>query len=126
LVLAFVAEHVGGKLLDRAARQGYIFVAGPEQERTTRRAFVEAAGNALREVCDESAAPVDEEANKALAEHLAAWLTEPPVAEMLFRAACVNAPPTCISWQSISSGRTSTPPASPLTWRPSSKPSCRS
>jgi hypothetical protein len=89
----FVGTYVGGKLLDWAIPRDIEILAGTEKERATRRAFQEAAIEALKVACDESVAPVDEESAEALAEHLATSLTDPYVAEMLFRAANANTVP---------------------------------
>lgn len=78
MVLESVGTYVGGKLLDWATPHGIVFLAGTEKERATRKAFEEAAIDALAEVWDESEAPLDTESAQALAEHMSEWLTEPP------------------------------------------------
>ncbi len=88
MVLEFVGTYVAGKLLDWAIPRGIVLAAGSEKERTTREAFDEAAIDALADVAwEEARAPTDEESARALAEHVSTWLTEPSVADKLFRAA---------------------------------------
>src|SRR5215211_6065852 len=87
MVLEFVGSYVGGKLLDWAIPREIAFFAGTEKERVTREAFEEAAIDALASVWEESEAPPDTESAQALAEHMSEWLTEPSVAEVMFRAA---------------------------------------
>lgn len=87
MVLEFVGSYVGGKLLDWAIPRDIAIFAGTEKERVTRKAFEEAAIDALASVWEESEPPPDTESAQALAEHMSEWLTEPSVAEVMFRAA---------------------------------------
>jgi hypothetical protein len=87
MVLEFIGTYVGGRLLDWAVPRGIVVLGGTEKDRATRQAFEKAATGALIASCDEHAAPADAESAEALAEHLSTWLTEPSVAEMMFRAA---------------------------------------
>ena len=88
MVLESVGTYVGGKLFDWAIPRGIVVLSGTEKNRATRNAFEDAAASALADVTwEQSKAPSDEESARVLAEHLGTWLTEPSVAEKLFRAA---------------------------------------
>jgi hypothetical protein len=88
MVLESVGTYVGGKLFDWAIPRGIVVLSGTAKNRATRNAFEDAAVSALADVAWElSTAPSDEESARVLAEHLGTWLTEPSVAEKLFRAA---------------------------------------
>lgn len=89
----FLGTYVGGKLLDWAIPRGIVTIAGTEKDRATRRAFQEAAVEALKEASDGLVASIDEESAEALAKHMTSSLTDPYVAQMLFRAANANTVP---------------------------------
>lgn len=88
MVLKFAGTYIAGKLLDWAIPRGIVIAAGSEKARATREAFDEAAIDALSDIAwEEDKAPIDEESARVLGEHVSTWLTEPSVADKLFRAA---------------------------------------
>lgn len=87
LVSTFVGTYIGGRLLDWAISCGLEFLVGTEEDRDTQAAFEDVASEALADVWDESVVQPDSESAWALAKHMSTWLTEPFVADMMFRAA---------------------------------------
>ncbi len=87
LVSEFVGPYIGERLLDWAISCGLEFLVGTEKDRDTQAAFEDAASEALADVWDESVAQPHSESSRVLAEHMSTWLTEPSVADMMFRAA---------------------------------------